>query len=76
MKWVCANCGIEFNWQPTVVDGVAYCCLGCSQGGPCSCDYNNLPQPDNHTALVSLPRENDECKFTKRSVNYGQDCWY
>ena len=73
MKTVCANCGFEFNWQPTIVDGVAYCCIGCSQGGPCCCDYGNLPQPDDSTALASVLQDNDQ---TKRSVNYEQDCWY
>jgi len=52
MKPVCANCGIEINWQPTVVDGRAYCCPGCSCGGPCSCDYSNLPRTNEFRALV------------------------
>ena len=76
MKWVCANCGIEFDWQPTIVDGRVYCCIGCSQGGPCTCDYSCLPQPDDAasltTALASVPQEDNE----KRSVEYEQDCWY
>jgi hypothetical protein len=72
MKWVCANCGIEFNWQPTIVDGLAYCCIGCSQGGPCTCDYSCLPRPDDSTALASVP-QNDN---SKRSAEYEQDCWY
>jgi hypothetical protein len=37
---ICANCGIEIRWRPTIVDGVPYCCLGCSRGGPCECDYS------------------------------------
>jgi len=49
---VCANCGIEIRWRPTIVDGVAYCCLGCSRGGPCECDYARLPSTDDHTAIV------------------------
>lgn len=56
MKAVCANCGIEFDWQPTIVDGLAHCCIGCSQGGPCTCDYSRLPQPDDPTALASVPQ--------------------
>jgi hypothetical protein len=48
----CANCGIEIRWRPTIVDGVAYCCLGCSRGGPCECDYSRLPRTDDHTAIV------------------------
>jgi hypothetical protein len=40
---VCANCGITIDWQPTIVDGKVYCCPGCAQGGPCECDYDNLP---------------------------------
>jgi hypothetical protein len=51
---ICANCGIEIRWQPTIVDGVAYCCLGCSRGGPCECDYSQLPRPKDHTAIVSF----------------------
>ena len=60
MKTVCANCGIEFNWQPTIVDGVVYCCIGCSQGGPCTCDYSRLPQPDDPTALASVPQDDNQ----------------
>jgi len=52
MQVACVNCGIEIRWQPTFVDGEAYCCWGCSQGGPCSCDYSNLPLPTDHVALV------------------------
>ena len=52
MNPVCANCGIEINWQPTIVDGRTYCCLGCSLGGPCSCDYSNLPRTGEFRALV------------------------
>lgn len=49
---VCANCGIAIHWQPTIVDGQAYCCLGCAQGGPCECDYDNLPRTGDVSAMV------------------------
>jgi hypothetical protein len=49
---VCANCGIQIRWQATVVAGQTYCCLGCAQGGPCDCDYDNLPQADRASAIV------------------------
>ena len=52
LKLFCANCGIEIRWQPTIVNGKVYCCLGCSQGGPCTCDYSNLPQHDDATAII------------------------
>lgn len=52
---VCINCGIVIRWQPTLVDGRAYCCLGCTQGGPCDCDYDNLPQPGEVNAMT--PRD-------------------
>jgi hypothetical protein len=52
MKLVCANCGIEIRWQPTIVDGKPYCCWGCSQGGPCNCDYSNLPLATDKVALA------------------------
>jgi hypothetical protein len=48
----CANCGIEIHWRPTIVDGLAYCCLGCSRGGPCECDYSRLPRIDDSSAIV------------------------
>ena len=49
---VCATCGIVILWQPTVIDGQTYCCLGCAQGGPCECDYDNLPDLDATNAIV------------------------
>jgi hypothetical protein len=48
----CETCGIIIRWQPTIVDGKEYCCFGCAQGGPCECDYENLPEPDEVNALV------------------------
>jgi hypothetical protein len=48
----CACCGISIRWQPTLVEGQIYCCSGCAQGGPCVCDYDNLPQPDQVHALM------------------------
>jgi hypothetical protein len=51
-KPICANCSIEITWRPTIVDGLPYCCLGCSRGGPCECDYSRLPKTDDHTAIV------------------------
>jgi len=49
---MCANCRIVIRWQPTIVDGRFYCCLGCAQGGPCECDYDHLPQRDEINPLV------------------------
>jgi hypothetical protein len=51
----CANCGIVIDWQPTVVAGNSYCCLGCARGGPCDCDYENLPQPGAVNPIVHQP---------------------
>ena len=56
----CANCDIRIQWQGTVVDGMTYCCLGCSQGGPCSCDYFNLPRDTGNAGLVSPGAEKRE----------------
>jgi hypothetical protein len=52
MSMRCANCGIQFDWQPTIIDGITYCCLGCSRGGPCNCDYSRLPHSADKAALV------------------------
>lgn len=48
----CDNCGIRIHWQATLIDGRAYCCLGCAEGGPCLCDYDNLPQADKERPIV------------------------
>ena len=50
----CANCGIVIRWQPTLVDGKVYCCVGCAQGGPCRCDYDDLPLPGALKPMVPL----------------------
>jgi hypothetical protein len=54
---VCANCGIAIQWQPTIVVGKTYCCLGCAHGGPCECDYDNLPLPGAVNPIVHQPSE-------------------
>jgi hypothetical protein len=59
---VCANCGIVIRWQRTIVDGKSYCCWGCAQGGPCECDYDNLPPPGTTNPLV---RQTDEAQKEK-----------
>jgi hypothetical protein len=48
----CRSCGIVIRWQPTIVEDKTYCCIGCAQGGPCVCDYDNLPRADEVNALV------------------------
>lgn len=54
----CETCGIEIRWQPTIIGDKTYCCVGCARGGPCECDYDNLPHPGERNALaVRPPRE-------------------
>ena len=36
----CAACEAEFDTTPVRHLGVAYCCEGCSAGGPCTCSYD------------------------------------
>lgn len=36
----CANCDIDILWEPVYRKGIAFCCTGCADGGPCSCDYS------------------------------------
>lgn len=57
-KLRCANCGIVIHWQPTIVDGKTYCCAGCAHGGPCECDYDNLPPRGEMQAMV-LPKSRE-----------------
>ena len=49
---VCANCGIVIIWEATIVEGRNYCCPGCAQGGPCNCDYDNLPRSGGSNPIV------------------------
>ncbi len=60
----CANGGIEIHWRPTVINGAVYCCLGCSRGGPCDCDYSNLPHGADR--LVLALQQGEETKVTGR----------
>lgn len=80
MNPVCANCGIEIHWQPTIVDGQAYCCLGCALGGPCSCDYSNLPRIGElralvcHTSVILLsPRSSTRDSLTGERGRHSSD---
>ena len=38
----CVNCQITIDWLPEVSKGQPFCCSGCSDGGPCTCDYSRL----------------------------------
>ncbi len=40
----CANCEIEIRWRPVSQGEQRYCCHGCAHGGPCTCDYSDLPR--------------------------------
>ncbi len=35
----CASCEGEITGLPVYRMDEAYCCLGCSAGGPCTCSY-------------------------------------
>ena len=35
----CDSCDIDLEGQPLFVNGKPFCCVGCSEGGPCTCTY-------------------------------------
>jgi len=73
----CANCRIVIRWQPTIVEGRAYCCTGCVEGGPCTCDYSRLPEwGDDHPIVVAHNPYVSIChpKGNTEEEYYGQDC--
>ncbi len=39
---VCAACEIDIDWTPVLLEGTPYCCAGCTEGGPCCCDYEQI----------------------------------
>ena len=67
MTITCANCGIEIRWQSTIVDGKTYCCLGCSRGGPCECDYSRLPQEGDHVCLARVNEQPQARLFARNN---------
>jgi hypothetical protein len=54
----CSNCQITIRWLPVLFEGKPYCCAGCSEGGPCSCDYSRLPETEVRYAIVLHHLEN------------------
>jgi len=47
----CGNCSLPVGWPRVYMGGVAYCCLGCAQGGPCYCSYDQEGK-DSHVKMV------------------------
>lgn len=47
----CANCQITIHWIPALVKGQPYCCPGCADGGPCTCDYSRLARTGESYAI-------------------------
>jgi hypothetical protein len=63
----CANCRIAIRWIPAIVDGQAYCCMGCTDGGPCTCDYSHLSKTGASFA-IELRRSKSLLSFTKIEI--------
>lgn len=70
---VCATCGIIIHWQPTIVDGLSYCCPGCAQGGPCNCDYDNLPQPGQSSPMVIRTAPDPQAHDSRKPATCGEN---
>ncbi|MEP7361110.1 MAG: hypothetical protein ABI744_05965 [Chloroflexota bacterium] len=61
----CASCEGIITGRPVYRMDEAYCCLGCAQGGPCVCTYEQDQADDgvDHLGLLSAPEgaaTNDE----------------
>lgn len=56
MQPTCDTCGITIAWQPTLIGKGVYCCTGCAEGGPCTCDYGSLPARDERAAIIVAER--------------------
>ena len=80
MQVICANCGIKIRWQPTIIEEKTYCCWGCSQGGPCTCDYSNLPLSTDSVALTCYIVAKQEMRllqdYKRRGKCNGKDNRY
>ena len=55
----CASCDGVIADRPVYLMDEAYCCLGCAQGGPCVCTYEQDLADDGVTGL-GLPFRVDE----------------
>ncbi len=63
----CASCDSAIPGKPVYRMDEAYCCLGCAQGGPCLCTYEQDLADDgvDHLSLpfamnVVVPAEREE----------------
>ena len=34
---ICDRCGMEYEWAGVSIGDLVYCCMGCANGGPCTC---------------------------------------
>ncbi len=66
----CANCDIEISWLPITSGGLTYCCWGCAQGGPCSCDYSEHASLSGGAGVPEFPSD-QSCKYTEGSEQRG-----
>ncbi len=37
VQTICDRCGMEYTWAGVTVGDRVYCCMGCANGGPCTC---------------------------------------
>ena len=42
----CATCELEINWPPIERGHDSFCCDGCAAGGPCTCTYDEVTDPE------------------------------
>lgn len=56
----CANCDIEILWTPTIRARQTYCCVGCADGGPCTCDYSLYRSVNILGVIHYMPKHNQQ----------------
>jgi transcription elongation factor GreA len=42
----CATCELEIGWPPIERGHARFCCDGCAVGGPCTCTYDEVTDPE------------------------------
>ena len=52
----CATCELEIRWPPIERGPARFCCDGCAAGGPCTCTYDEVTDPEVVMSVEIAPR--------------------
>jgi hypothetical protein len=76
----CASCDGAITGEPIYRRDEAYCCLGCADGGPCTCSYEQNMASDGVDNLglpfpisMSRPESNATDPYPRLAASFEED---